>query len=70
MGNINLLNSVLSIHLNIRSVYCNTYLCFSRYSHDVGSTVCTIEKENEKEKEQVLKVCFYYAVNVCNLVLT
>lgn len=45
-------------------------LCFSRYDNNVGSTVCTIEKENEKEKEQVLKVSFYYAANACNLVLT
>uniref|UniRef100_A0A8D0EQ89 Solute carrier family 13 member 1 n=1 Tax=Strix occidentalis caurina TaxID=311401 RepID=A0A8D0EQ89_STROC len=39
------------------------------YNNNVGSTVCTIEKENEKEKKQVLKVSFYYAANVCNLVL-
>lgn len=32
------------------------YFCFSRYDNGVASTVCTIEKENEKEKEEVLKV--------------
>ncbi|KFP66628.1 Solute carrier family 13 member 1, partial [Cariama cristata] len=49
-----LLNSVTRIHLNRISVYYNTYLCFSRYDNNIGSTVCTIEKENEKEKEQNL----------------
>uniref|UniRef100_A0A663N6P8 Solute carrier family 13 member 1 n=1 Tax=Athene cunicularia TaxID=194338 RepID=A0A663N6P8_ATHCN len=43
------------INLNKTSITIHAFV-FSRYNNNVGSTVCTIEKENEKEKEQVLKV--------------
>lgn len=33
----------------------------------MGSTVCTIEKENEKEKEQVLKLSFFFSFHAANV---
>lgn len=59
---INLVNSVLRIHLTRVSVCYNTWLCFSRCNNNVCSTVCPDEKENEKGNEQVLKLSFLCAV--------